>query len=228
MIALISHLQSVPSDCHSLILQHIPRVQAYVRSRFRTFDLEQRRDLLSVAFVGLVEAATRYDAHVNCYFWGYAKKRVQGAIADYLRQEDLLTRTQRNKVRQFFVNKNNTITTTLQNTCKNEAIPPMNYTVVPFSQLDLEGEDSFLNRLADVETPSTEELAHDFNVIRTIFAWIDDLPERERQVIDGIYRKHKSAHEMAKILSLTDGRISQLHQRGLQLLRARWLAAFSH
>ena len=225
MIALISRLQSVPSDRHSLIVQHIPHVQAYVRSRFRTFDLEQRRDLLSVAFVGLVEAATRYDAHVNCYFWGYAKKRVQGAIADYLRQEDLLTRTQRNKVRQLFINKN---TTTIQNAYKNNEIRPMNYTVVPFSRLDLDEDDSFLNRLADVDTPSTEELEHDLNVIRTIFAWIDDLPERERQVIDGIYRKHKSAHDMAKILSLTDGRISQLHQRGLQLLCARWMSAFSH
>ena len=145
-----------------------------------------------------------------------------------MRSVDPLTRTQRSRVRRFSACEKN----------RSEELPPdmrnedeirrmRSCRVVPFSVLEIEGEEPFADRLASVETPAPDELAHDIDVIRRVFAWVDELPERERQVIDGIYRKRKSAHEVAQSLSLTDGRVSQLHHHGLHLLRERWISSVS-
>ncbi len=50
-----------------------------------------RKDLEGAAAVGLVEASTRYEHERQGDFWSYAKRRVQGAVQDYLRKSTLLS-----------------------------------------------------------------------------------------------------------------------------------------
>ena len=52
-----------------------------------------REDLEGAAAMGLVEAGTRYDHDRKEDFWSYARKRVQGAVQDYLRKSSLLSGT---------------------------------------------------------------------------------------------------------------------------------------
>ncbi len=53
----------------------------------------QAEDLISAGYLGLVECAPRFDG--RCKFATFARKRILGAMKDYLRREDLLTKEER-------------------------------------------------------------------------------------------------------------------------------------
>ncbi len=227
MIALLSLLKPIPDARHSLILKYMPHVQSYVRCRFRNLDSEGRRDLMAAALLGLVDAARRYDEKMQNDFWSYARRRVQGAVSDHLRLQDPLTRTQRRKVRQAAHGSREDegrISPPDALPEESEVRRMRECRVLNFSLLDREDEDPFQDRLAD-DAHGPEELAHHRLLLDRVFGWIDELPARERQVLDGIYRKRQSAREVARSLDLTEGRISQLHQHGIDLLRERWLSS---
>ena len=60
-----------------------------------TFD-----DLASAGTVGLIQAVDRFDHTRGLKFKTYAQHRISGAMLDFLRSEDPLSRTERNRVRQ--------------------------------------------------------------------------------------------------------------------------------
>ena len=53
------------------------------------------RDLIDEGWLGLLDAKSRYDPKINDNFKAYASIRIKGAILDYLRGEDILSRTER-------------------------------------------------------------------------------------------------------------------------------------
>ena len=60
-----------------------------------TFD-----DLASAGTVGPIQAVDRFDHMRGLKFKTYAQHRISGAMLDFLRSEDRLSRTERNRVRQ--------------------------------------------------------------------------------------------------------------------------------
>ncbi len=52
-------------------------------------------DLISAGYMGLIECALRFDESRGVPFRGYAQKRIKGAMKDWMRGEDLLTREER-------------------------------------------------------------------------------------------------------------------------------------
>ncbi len=71
-----------------LVEQYVPLAKklAYQKKKVlpRFIDVE---DLRSAAYMGLVEAASRYDNTLGVAFSTYAYPRISGAIHDYLRQQ---------------------------------------------------------------------------------------------------------------------------------------------
>jgi RNA polymerase sigma factor for flagellar operon FliA len=55
---------------------------------------------------------------------------------------------------------------------------------------------------------------------RQVWTMVERLPERERNVIEMHYRDARRFEEIARVLRLTKGRISQLHRQAVQRLRA--------
>lgn len=53
----------------------------------------QRDDLVSAGYLGMVECAPRFDGRTEFRF--FARKRIEGAMLDWMRGEDLLTRQER-------------------------------------------------------------------------------------------------------------------------------------
>jgi RNA polymerase sigma factor (sigma-70 family) len=56
-------------------------------------------DLIGAGTIGLVQAVDRYDATRGSGFSTYAKHRIIGAMLDYLRGDDPLSRSERSRVR---------------------------------------------------------------------------------------------------------------------------------
>jgi len=59
-----------------------------------TFD-----DLVSAGTIGLIQAVDRFDRSRDLKFRTYAQHRIRGAMLDFLRDEDPLSRTERRRVR---------------------------------------------------------------------------------------------------------------------------------
>ena len=236
MIALLQTLRQSPSFEHVLILEHLPHVRRLVRRHGQHLALEDRQEILSAAMIGLIESAARFDSNERNHFWSYAKNRVQGAILDELRQKDPLTRTQRRQVR--LVEKSvaahlsqNGETPRMDTLCsmtgmseemvsKTQRIRAAGRTI-SFSRMENEEEGSLLDCIADESVPLPEEacLLHDQR--RLLTGWVELLPPRERRVIEGIYYQNQSPRALADEMTLTEGRISQIHHHGLALLRQR-------
>lgn len=57
-------------------------------------------DLASAGMVGLIQAVDRFDSSRGPKFKTYAQHRIHGAMLDFLREEDPLSRTERRRVRE--------------------------------------------------------------------------------------------------------------------------------
>lgn len=79
------------SDVHCLIIKYMPLANKIAYKRKKSLpnfiDIE---DLRSAAYLGLTEAANRFDSSKGFSFSTFAYIRIFGAIQDYLRQQDYL------------------------------------------------------------------------------------------------------------------------------------------
>ena len=72
------------NEQQNLVLQHMSFAEKIAKSQFRKMPPQVQLDeLKSAAYMGLVDAAGRYDGKSN--FEGFARYRIIGEIKDYLR-----------------------------------------------------------------------------------------------------------------------------------------------
>jgi RNA polymerase sigma factor for flagellar operon FliA len=85
-----------------LAIQYLPAVKAMVyRLKERLPQSVEFDDLVSIGAEELIKLARRYDKKQNDSFWGYAKTRVYGAMLDYLRSLDIVSRANRKLIKQI-------------------------------------------------------------------------------------------------------------------------------
>jgi RNA polymerase sigma factor (sigma-70 family) len=83
------------------ILQNIDLVNhAARRFHLRVPPCVALDDLISAGTIGLIQAVDRFDHARGPRFRTYAQHRIQGAMLDFLRQEDPLSRAERRRVRE--------------------------------------------------------------------------------------------------------------------------------
>lgn len=200
-----------------LAIQYLPAVKGMAfRLKERLPSSVDFMDLSAIGTEELIKLARRYDEALNDSFWGYAKKRVYGAMLDYLRSLDILSRASRKLVKAIdYAVEEYRLTHDEEPTDEELAIileEPIDkihdariastiYTVMPLhDQLQVGDEGA---ALANVER---EELVE---VIKTILA---DFKEREQLVIQFYYFEELTLKEISSILNITESRISQIHK----------------
>lgn len=81
------------NDRDMLIAQHLLLAKKLAWQKCRTTPHQVTyEELESAAYLGLVEAATRFDPTQGVAFGFYATRRISGAILDYLRELDWCSR----------------------------------------------------------------------------------------------------------------------------------------
>jgi RNA polymerase sigma factor for flagellar operon FliA len=83
------------SEREALILSHLPQVELLARRQHRKWPQIELDDLISAGTIGLIQAVDRYDPSRNLKLKTFAEHRIRGALMDYLRQLDPLSRTLR-------------------------------------------------------------------------------------------------------------------------------------
>ncbi len=80
----------------NLIMEYYPEVQKVARRMSQRFHSHVSvEELTQVGTLGLMEAIDRFEPQQNASLGTYAKIRIQGAILDYMRQNDWVPRSVR-------------------------------------------------------------------------------------------------------------------------------------
>jgi len=183
-------------------------------------------DLIQEGMTGLLDALQRYVPQQNQSFEAYASMRIRGAIYDACRKEDILPRNQRDqldaleKVTRRLEHTLGRLPTELE-IAKEAGVSIEDYFVVI---------DTFVNVMPIDDVPENL-LPTDFSAdplekvsgqqfLGQVVDILKTLPEKQRLVMALHYQEDLSYREIAAVLDLTPGRISQLHTQAMIAIRA--------
>ena len=212
-----AYTQDIKHKEDELAIQYLPAVKAMAfRLKERLPSSVDFSDLSAIGTEELIKLARRYDESLNDNFWGYAKKRVYGAMLDYLRSLDILSRASRKLVKAIdYAVEEYRLTHEEEPSDEelalilDESVEKVHdarvassiYTVMPLhDQLQVGDEGAALARV------EREELV---GVIKKI---LSSYNEREQLIIQFYYFEELTLKEISEILNITESRISQIHK----------------
>ena len=180
-------------------------------------------DLSAIGTEELIKLARRYDETLNDNFWGYAKTRVYGAMLDYLRSLDILSRASRKLVKaidyaveEYLLTHDEEPTDAELAELLDESIEKVHdariastiYTVMPLhDQLQVGDEGA---ALAQIEKDQLIE------IVKKV---LSSFKEREQMIIQLYYFEELTLSEISAILGITESRISQIHKSVIQKIK---------
>jgi RNA polymerase sigma factor for flagellar operon FliA len=220
----------------SVVMENLPLVRAIA---IRVHDSLPVRveldDLIHAGIMGLIDAATRYDADRCVTFSSYAKHRIKGAILDSLRQLDWASRDLRRRQKQF-EQVTRDLTAELHRHPTDEEVALRMGIDLPrwrdmARELHTVGLISASTRPheADDTPPPDYPCAPDHHPDRLcareeMRGKLDDamktLPERYRKVVVMYYTNDMTMKEIGGRLGINESRVSQIHKSALEKMAA--------
>ena len=158
-----------------------------------------REDLIAAGMSGLWDAIRRHpDGPTESFEW-YVRVRIRGAILDELRAQDWLSRRAR--------------ATAAAATGTDAYVPPP--AVVRFDDVSEWEQNRCLAASSDGEAAVAAKFAR-----QALIKALEQLPERERHIVSQHYFGDVKFRDLGAELGVSEPRISQLHSRAIQRLKA--------
>jgi RNA polymerase sigma factor for flagellar operon FliA len=225
-----------------LVINHVGLVKAMAhRLAQRLPSQVEMTDLISVGVLGLIDAAGRYRPSMGVPFDAFARRRVQGAMLDALRDLDWAPRSLRRMRRDL-----DATVARLRHDLAREpeeseiasamALSPEEYAKVldqvrslelgAIRQLDATGEDGtpLLELCMDPEEGPDAQLER-AELRRLLAKALMELPERERQILALYYEEEMTMAEIGEVIGVCESRVSQLRSLALSRLRTSMRAS---
>ena len=218
---------------NEIVLQNMGLVRTValsMRNMYVKFgDVE---DVVNEGVIALMDAIESYSPDRGAKFETYASIKIRGAIIDFLRKQDWIPRN----VRKFAkaLDKANSMLYNLNGRA------PTNSELAEKMGMD---EEKMLKMMAECSctiTLSFEELLYEDNIdepsikdsgldrellhseMRKVVAdAVNELGEKERQVITLYYYKNLKYSYIAKALGVSEGRVCQIHSKATLALKAK-------
>ena len=186
-------------------------------------------DLIQIGMLGLVTAAENFIEKPGVTFSSYARIRIKGEIVDFLRKNSNLCRT-------TIVNKQK-YEKTLEKLQKNLNRDPYDYELIQELDIDInelhKWKEAFAaNKLENLDAVydefsiwflskenDPEEKFNELELRNALLKALKKLEKVEALVIQLYYVEELNVYEIAKILELTNGRISQIKSFAIKKLR---------
>ena len=223
-----SHQQKGPSDLIDDNLELVKKIAFYYRGRVgKIIEID---DLLQLGMVGLVEAAHNYSPKENVPFAVYARLRIKGAIVDYLRKSSNLCRGTIRRKQDYERAKRK-----LEKTLNRD---PNVHEISTELQIDVTELTKWKHDFAVSQHQSIEEATEAFGdflfstdqtVEEKIFngqlqnilkAQLVNLNQQQLLVLQLYYVEELNVYEIAAVLNVTTGRVSQIKSAATQKLKA--------
>lgn len=185
------------------------------KSGAKAVQPELKDDLYQSGMIALMEAWANYDPSKEATFRTYAFYRIRGAMLDYLRGEDTVSRSTRAALKKIETNINNTMTSSelsdeeLAKTIKNSVVV-FQY-ISPTENEGSEGQMEFPDSSDAYKTVEAQE------TISKLFK-ICPLTDKEKTVLNDHYFLNKNFSTIGASLDITESRVSQIHKAALTKL----------
>src|SRR5271163_2028673 len=234
-------LQSIgsdPAERERLLTENLPEVR-YIARRIhdRLPSHVQFDDLLHAGILGLIDAVDRFDPTKNVQLKSYARFRIRGAILDGLRQMDWSPRNLRRQARRIEDTHRELAAELGRAPSEPELAARMGLALEEFQRLlgELRGldlgslqaqsEESGGDDMVAAVASRTEEDPFQLTLrteMRTLLTQaVEELEEKERQVLGLYYLEELTMKEVGAILHIGESRVSQIHTAALIRLRSR-------
>lgn len=198
-------------------------------------------DIINEGVIALMAAIDGFDPEKNVKFETYAGIRIKGAVIDYLRKLDRVPRTLRKLSKQLDDNFARLNSELCRTPTDEELAESMNMTTAQLSKL--------MANTAGMIMLSFEELLYEDNLDESISASsetadakmyerekkqviadaVATLPEKEKQVVTMYYKEKQVVtmyyyerlkySEIAKVMSITQSRVCQIHSKAMLTLK---------
>ena len=221
-----------------LLNEHLGLVHFVARQVARGISVEADFDeLVSAGTMGLMNALGSFDSERGLAFSTFAAPRIRGAILDELRRQDHVPRSVRRKARELG-NAREALTRALGRIPEErelaahlgvdlETLWRWQGDVECSVQLPLDrppsdgGAPSPLEVLSNEDERGIEDLITHEQEVEILRDAIMELKEQERTVLALYYFEELKLHEIAKVLELTESRVSQIRSKAISRLRVR-------
>ena len=229
-MSLNPYAQALKKEQDELVVSYMPALRALAfRLKERLPSSIDVNDLISIGVEEMIKLVSRYDKEQNNSFWGFVKKRVYGAMLDYLRSLDIMSRNNRKIIKDI----DTLIDEYYQ---KYEEEPDDKYLA---QRLNLEVEKvkevrqahavSYVLPLDEQVNCYTEdntlEKIEKQALLDKVSEVLETLKEREQLIIQLYYYEELNLKEISEMLGISESRISQIHKKLLRKLRERVMSA---
>lgn len=224
------------TSSQSLVTEYAPLVKRIAQHLMaRMPSSVQIEDLIQSGLIGLLEAATNYDASKGASFETYAGIRVRGAMIDEVRRGDWSPRSVHRNSRR--------ITEAMNAVSAREGQEASDVEVAKELGVELDEYHAMLNDSTTARLFSYEELTSgdednvgieiasntespfagtaSESMRKQLAQEIKNLPERERLVLSLYYDEELNLKEIGLILEVSESRVSQIHSHAVLKLRTR-------
>jgi RNA polymerase sigma factor for flagellar operon FliA len=230
--------QSVAEHKNRLVTAHMHLIDFWVdRMAPQVPAFMSRDDLMSAAMEGLNNAAQRFDPERGFLFKTFAEHRIRGAIYDEVRRMDWFSRSLREKHQQLTQTIRSLEIKLGRSPEETEIAQALGLSLSEYQDLlgkvsylgcvslneimDQDSGQSFLDIIQDERRNSPEEALQHSEIVEKLARVLRELSTKEQTVVALYYYEGLTQKEISKVMSLTEGRISQLHSQALAKLRAK-------
>lgn len=192
-------------------------------------------DLIGHAVIGLIDAVEKFDPERNVKFETYALTRIRGEVIDVIRSLDWTPRSVRKHettLRQAYAR----LEMELERPPDDREVA--HYLGIEICELEkmladvgqsaLLSLDEVIASGGDITARSADDMRDDPAACaeraeqkRLLAKSIDELPERERDVVALYYYENLTQKEIAAVLGVTESRICQIHTRAVLRLSGK-------
>jgi RNA polymerase sigma factor for flagellar operon FliA len=223
-----SYKVDIKKEQDDLVVAYLPAVRALAYKLKERLPMNiEFNDLTSIGIEELVKLSRKYDKTLNDSFWGYSKKRVYGAMLDFLRSLDTISRSNRRIVKaveaeslKYFnlheeepsIEHLSEVIGEDESKIKDAKIAAEINQVMPL--------DEQLSIFEDTKSYVLDKVAHD-ELVGMIEGTLNTLKEREQLIVQLYYFEELSLKEISEVLDITQSRISQIHKSIIAKIRQK-------
>lgn len=188
-------------------------------------------DLLQAGYLGLIDASRRYTVRDGVSFAAYAGIRVRGAIIDFLRRNSNLCRSTISMQKKIKAAERVLEGRLMRRVETHEVAEHLGMTLSELSDWRAQFEANQTRSLDDMysdhstlfqDHARSAEDTTQFHEMRDLLRdALKTLPKREALVLQLYYVEELNVYEVAAILEVTTGRVSQIKKAAIERLRAQ-------